>query len=195
MLFDHKTIEGSNLLLVPFEDSHIDGLRTIAINEQIWQQLPTKLHSDKDFDEYIATLKSHIEMGIQYIYTIIDKKSSEILGATHFFGVDIKNKKLEIGNTWLNPKAWGTKVNMEAKYMLLNFCFEKNDIQRVELRTRETNIRSQKAIEKIGGVKEGILRQDRVNEDGTFRNTMLYSIVRSDWADLKMRLEKALAED
>jgi RimJ/RimL family protein N-acetyltransferase len=111
-----------------------------------------------------------------------------ICGGTGFLHIDVVNRQLEIGPTWLTPTAWGTKINIESKYLLLRACFEQ-DIMRVEFRTRETNIRSQKAIEKIGGVKEGILRCHRINEDGTFRNTIVYSIIQPDWTLTKQALE------
>ena len=94
----------------------------------------------------------------------------------------------EIGPTWLSPKVWGTKINIESKYLLLKDCFEQ-EIMRVEFRTRESNIRSQKAIEKIGGIREGVLRCHRINEDGSFRNTIVYSIIQPDWPLTKSALE------
>jgi RimJ/RimL family protein N-acetyltransferase len=96
---------------------------------------------------------------------------------------------LEIGPTWLSPIVWGTKINIESKYLLLTHCFEQLNVMRVEFRTRETNIRSQKAIEKIGGIREGLLRCHRKNDNGTFRNTIIYSIIKPEWPSTKMLLE------
>lgn len=192
MLFEQRSIEGQNLLLVPFENSHIGGLKKVATDEKIWDYLPYKIYSDKDFDDYITLVKDRIEKGTQYFWTIINKQHNEILGSTGFLNVDETNKKLEIGGTWLTPKVWGTKVNLEVKYLLLDFCFTDNEIVRIEFKTREKNIRSQKAIEKIGGTKEAILRLDKINDDGTFRNTILYSIIRPEWQDLKCRLTENL---
>jgi len=192
MLFEHRAIEGQNLLLVPFDTSHIGGLKKVAIDEKIWEHLPYNIYSEKDFDDYVSLIKDRIEKGTQYFLTIIDKQSEEILGSTGFLNIDEINKKLEIGGTWLTPKVWGTKVNLETKFLLLNFCFSETEIVRIEFRTREKNIRSQKAIEKIGGIKEGLLRLDKINDDGTFRNTILYSIIRPEWQDLKNRLKADL---
>jgi N-acetyltransferase len=188
MLFEYRTIEGQHLLLVPFDISHIDGLKKVAVDERIWNYLPYKVHSDKDFDDYVTLIKDRIDKRTQYFWTVINKLTNEILGSTGFLNIDEVNKKLEIGGTWLTPKVWGTKVNLELKYLLLDFCFTDNEIVRIEFRTREKNIRSQKAIEKIGGTKEGLLRLDKINDDGTFRNTILYSIIRPEWQDLKSRL-------
>jgi RimJ/RimL family protein N-acetyltransferase len=115
-----------------------------------------------------------------------------ICGCTGFINIDVVNCQLEIGTTWLSPTVWGTKINIESKYLLLMQCFEKWNIMRVELKTRETNIRSQKAIEKIGGIKEGLLRCYRKNDDGTFRNTILYSIIQPEWPYTKTLLERLI---
>ena len=189
MLFKNKIIEGKNLLLVPFDNSHIEGLKKIRIDENIWSYLQYNIHSEKDFDNYIKFVNDCVHNQTQYFWTIINKQTNEVLGSTGFLRIDVTNKKLEIGGTWLTPKVWGTKVNLETKYLLLDFCFCDNQIVRVELRTREKNIRSQKAIEKIGGTKEGLLRLDKMNDDGTFRNTILYSIIRPEWNELKKKLE------
>jgi|SRR5450432_40447 len=188
MPFQHKTIEGQNLLLVPFNIEHIGGLKKIAIDKKIWDYLPYKVYSDDDFEKYINLINDRIDKGTQLFFTIIDKQTSEILGSTSFLNIDETNKRLEIGGTWLTSKVWGTKVNLEVKYLLLAFCFSDIEMERIEFRTRDNNIRSQKAIEKIGGVKEGVLRSDKINEDGTFRNTILYSIVRPEWKGLKSKL-------
>jgi N-acetyltransferase len=188
MSFPHKTIDGQNLLLVPYNIDHIDGLKRVAFEKKIWDYLPYKVYSDDDFERYIGLIDDRMGKGTQLFFTIIDKHTSEIFGSTSFLNIDETNKKLEIGGTWLTSKVWGTKVNLEVKYLLLTFCFSEIKIERIEFRTRENNIRSQKAIEKIGGVKEGILRSDRINEDGTFRNTILYSILRPEWKMLKVKL-------
>ena len=188
MLFESKVIKGQNLLLVPFDSSHIEGLKKVAIDKKIWDYLPYKIYSEKDFYDYVTLVQERIEKGSQYLWTIIERQTNKILGSTSFINIDELNRKLEIGGTWLTPKVWGTKVNLEVKYLLLDFCFTDNEIVRVEFRTRENNIRSQKAIEKIGGVKEGLLRLDKINDDGIFRNTILYSIVRPEWQDLQNRL-------
>jgi RimJ/RimL family protein N-acetyltransferase len=194
MLFPYIPIVGQSLTLVPFEDEHIEGLKKIAFDKSIWENLPYKINSENDFADYINNLKDEIDKGIRYPFTIIENQSGEILGSTGFKFIDEVNKKLEIGTTWLATKTWGTKVNLESKYLLLNFCFTDNDVMRIEIKTREANIRSQKAIEKIGGFKEGILRCDQINEDGTFRNSFLYSIIKPDWQALKPRLLAELAQ-
>jgi N-acetyltransferase len=120
---------------------------------------------------------------------IRDKSNKQVCGSTGYINIDNANHQLEIGPTWLSPMVWGTKINIESKYLLLAQCFEELDTMRVEFKTRETNVRSQKAIEKIGGIKEGLLRCHRKNDDGTFRNTIVYSIIQPEWPVTKTLLE------
>ncbi|MDJ1499626.1 GNAT family protein [Xanthocytophaga agilis] len=103
-----------------------------------------------------------------------------------------KHKKLEIGFTWMHPDYWGSSINTECKFLLLHYCFEHLDIQRVHIKTDETNTRSRKAIEKIGGQFEGIIRNDMVRDNGTKRNSASYSIIDQDWQHIKAHLLQIL---
>ena len=187
-------LEGENLKLIKLNVGHLNGLKLISIDERIWEFLPRKIHSTDDFDAYNKWIFERIDNGFLLVYTIIDKQADTIIGSTGFLNYDKDNRKIEIGGTWLTPNYWGSKFNLEAKYLLLNLCFAEKDIVRVELKTRETNIRSQKAIEKLGCLKEGILRWDRINDDGTFRNTILYSIIKPEWQTIKNKLEIELSK-
>ena len=119
--------------------------------------------------------------------------TEKIIGSTGFLNFDRENKKIEIGGTWLAPVYWGTKLNLEAKLLLLDLCFSEWSLGRVEFKIREDNIRSQKAIEKLGAIKEGVLRWDRINEEGTFRNTMVYSIIQPEWKQVELKIKSVLA--
>ena len=99
-----------------------------------------------------------------------------------------KHKKLEIGSTWLHPGYWATEINLECKLLLLTYCFEELKAVRVQLKTDENNIRSRKAIEKIGGQFEGVLRNEIIRDNGTKRNSAIYSIIDEEWTAKKERL-------
>ena len=100
----------------------------------------------------------------------------------------MKHKKLEIGSTWLHPDYWATAINPECKLLLLTYCFEVLQAVRVQLKTDEKNMRSRKAIEKIGGQFEGILRNDMIRDNYTKRNSAYFSIIDDEWKDKKARL-------
>ena len=91
------------------------------------------------------------------------------------------HKKLEIGWTWLHPEYWASEINLECKLLLMTFCFEEWNAVRVQLKTDENNIRSRKAIEKIGGQFEGVLRNDMIRDNGTNRNSVYFSILDTEW--------------
>jgi RimJ/RimL family protein N-acetyltransferase len=188
MQFEHF-IPGHFIDLERFTNDHIPELESIAIDEKIWQNLSYNIKGKATFDVFVKELQAGNLNNQQVTYVIRNKTTRQVCGSTGFINTDAINQQLEIGPTWLSPIVWGTKINTESKYLLLTYCFEKLNIMRVEFRTRETNIRSQKAIEKIGGIKEGVLRCHRKNDDGTFRNTIMYSIIKPEWPSTKILQE------
>ena len=193
MQFEHF-IPGRFIDLERFTNDHIPELECIALDEKIWQNLPYNIKGKADFDVFVNRLQVKNLNNQQVTYVVRNKITSQVCGSSGFINIDTTNQQLEIGPTWLSPIVWGTKINIESKYLLLTHCFEQLNIMRVELRTRETNIRSQKAIEKIGGIKEGVLRAHRKNDDGTFRNTIMYSIIQPEWPSTKMLLEALISK-
>jgi RimJ/RimL family protein N-acetyltransferase len=193
MQFEHF-LSGQYIHLEQLTNDHITELESIAFDKLIWQNLPYNITEKQSLDSFI---KDRLQKGVngqQVTYVIRNKANGQVCGCTGFINIDAVNHQLEIGPTWLTPIVWGTKINIESKYLLLSFCFEKANIMRVEFRTRETNIRSQKAIAKIGGVKEGLLRLHRKNDDGTFRNTIVYSIIKPEWPATKDLLEALISK-
>jgi RimJ/RimL family protein N-acetyltransferase len=126
--------------------------------------------------------------GTQFPFVIYHKSEKRIIGSTRLLELQQNHLKLEIGWTWLHPKYWGTSVNLECKLLLLTFCFENLKITRLQLRTDEKNTRSRKAIEKIGGQFEGIVRHDMIRDNGTNRNSALYSILNDEWKNAKQNI-------
>jgi RimJ/RimL family protein N-acetyltransferase len=182
------TINGRFVTLERFTEDHIPELQPIVFDDAIWQNLPYNITDIDSFHTFIAQLREQNNSDKRITYVIRNHANGRVCGSTGFINIDTINRKLEIGPTWLTPTVWGTKINIDSKYLLLNECFEQHNIVRVSFRTRETNIRSQKAIEKIGGVWEGVLRYHRINEDGSFRNTIVYSIIQPDWPVTKAKL-------
>ena len=191
MQFD-PFIGGHYIDLERFTNDHISALESIALDARIWQNLPYNPVDKTSFEDFIKELQNKNLNGHQITYVIRNKTNKQVCGSTGFINMDAVNQQLEIGPTWLSPTVWGTKVNIESKYLLLTQCFEKQHIMRVEFRTRETNIRSQKAIEKIGATREGLLRCHRKNNDGTFRNTIVYSIIQPEWSSKKTLMEQLI---
>jgi len=123
---------------------------------------------------------------------IYDKQLDQIVGSTSFLSISIPNRNLEIEYTWFTPTVWRTRVNTECKYLLLKHCFETLKTIRVQLKTDRRNVRSQRAIERIGAIKEGTLRNQMIMPDAYLRDSVLYSIIDQEWASVKRKLERML---
>ncbi|HVV06359.1 MAG TPA: GNAT family protein [Puia sp.] len=113
-----------------------------------------------------------------------------IIGMSRLFHVEWKDKRLEIGHTWYIPDVWGKVYNKECKLLLLQYAFEHLHLHRVEFRVAHQNIRSQRAVEKIGGIKEGVLRKFAIRNDGSRRDTVVFSIIDDEWPEKKERLQQ-----
>jgi RimJ/RimL family protein N-acetyltransferase len=187
------TLRGNKVRLEPLATEHFNELLTIAsANEQIWTHLPVY---GVNGDLLLAELKSALTKrasGEQYPFVIIDSVNNKVIGSTRFLNIFPEHRKLEIGWTWYDPAYWGTGYNIECKYMLLTHSFEALNCIRVQLQASEKNERSRAAIQKIGGKFEGVLRNDRVRPDGTLRNTAVYSIIDTEWPEVKKMLKEKM---
>ena len=183
------TLEGEYVKLVPFEEKYVDELYAISTDERIWEFLPAK---GMDRDEYIIAMKSAILKrmnGEEYPFVIIDKIKNCIIGSTRYIDIQPEYKKLEIGWTWYTPSYWGSGHNLECKYLLLQYAFEQLGCVRVQLKTRDTNMRSRAAVEKIGATFEGMLRNFIIRFEHV-RDVTMYSIIDTEWANVKAELQQ-----
>jgi RimJ/RimL family protein N-acetyltransferase len=120
-------------------------------------------------------------------------KDDRLIGMTRMFNIDRKDKRLEIGHTWYIPEVWGKVYNKECKLLLLRYVLETLEFNRVEFRVAHQNIRSQKAVVKIGGVKEGVLRRFAIRNDGSSRDTVVFSVIIDEWPETKKKLLEMVA--
>lgn len=186
-------LEGNMVQLIPLELHHLEELYTLASDKELWRLVPSDCSERETFfTNYIQAIKARAQ-GLQYPFVIVNKETGQYMGSTRFFEMYELDKKLEIGWTWITQEYWGTTVNLECKLLLMTYCFEVLQVNRVQLKTKDTNIRSRKAIEKIGGVFEGILRKDKIQADGTTRNAAYYSILDTEWKDVKNKIEMLIA--
>ncbi|QOV10609.1 GNAT family N-acetyltransferase [Viridibacillus arvi] len=185
---------GEHVLLVPLKDSHLEGLYLAGQFQEIWTYTSAEIRSIEDMKQYIKQALNEKINGTQNPFVIIEKKTNQIIGSTRFLDIDCQHKRLEIGFTWLTPTKWRTPINTECKYLLLKFAFEQLSVNRVQIKTDHENKRSQAAIERLGAKKEGILRNHMIRPNGTIRNTIIYSIIDTEWSDVKLRLEGLLIQ-
>lgn len=184
----HPTIlEGERVKLIPLDKQHFEPLAACAANAAIWKEMSI---DGADEDALFTNLRAALlrrAAGEEYPFTIIDKQTNTIYGSTRLFDLHPDHKKLEIGWTWYHPTYWGNGYNTECKMLLLQFCFEQLQTNRVQLKTRLTNLRSRAAIKKIGAKEEGILRNDRVQQ-GIVKDTVVFSIINAEWPQTKQHL-------
>ncbi|HEV8511949.1 MAG TPA: GNAT family protein [Cyclobacteriaceae bacterium] len=182
------TLAGKIVDLVSLDKEHFLELNDLAKDKRIWEHYPYDGTRTERFMGLMTSALAERERGTRFTFTIFYKPEHKIIGSTSFLDIQQQHKKLEIGSTWLHPNYWAKAVNLECKLLLLTHCFEVLGASRVQLKTDENNIRSRKAIEKIGGQFEGILRSDMLRDNNTKRNSAYYSIITEEWHVTKIKL-------
>lgn len=190
----NTTLVGEIIKLVPMDELHFEELTFIGNETKIWEFIPTDMSTKEKRFQTFANAMIQRENGIQFPFIIYHQYENKIIGSTRLMNIELEHKKLEIGWTWLHPDYWATAVNLECKQLLLNFCFEELKAIRVQLKTDENNIRSRKAILKIGAHYEGILRNDWIRDNGTIRNSAYFSIISSEWKSVNCKLLSLLTK-
>lgn len=185
LLDSHIILENERVRLEPLEEKHFEALNEIARHKEIWAFTSAKVNSTEDFRKYFDTALNEIKNKTSYVFAVFDKQENRYGGCTRFANISRHDKRLEIGWTWYHPALQRTGLNRNCKFLLLSFGFEQLDLNRIELKTSHLNLKSQKAMEQIGAVKEGILRRHMVNEDGLVRDTHYYSFIKEDWPQIK----------
>jgi len=181
-------LAGQSVKLLPVQESHIDDLARIACDERIWEFYAVNGANETTFMREYKNALAERENRSQVPFVIVHNDHQQLIGSTRFLNIQPAHRKLEIGWTWVQPEYWGTEVNAECKLLLLTYCFEELSAVRVQIKTDENNIRSRKAIETMGAVFEGILRNDMIRENNTYRNSAYYSIIEHDWPRVKQQL-------
>ncbi|MGP4081828.1 GNAT family N-acetyltransferase [Pseudalkalibacillus sp. R45] len=186
------TLEGTRVKIRPMEMKDIDELYEAAQYEGIWDYMPMEITTPSEMKKLVQQALTAKKKGTEFPFVIYDHVQQKLVGSTRFLDISEKDKHLEIGWTWLTPSVWRSSVNTECKYLLLRHCFEELETIRVQLKTDGRNKRSQAAIERIGGVREGVLRKSRMTYTGYVRDTVYFSILESEWPNVKKKLEEKL---
>ena len=185
------TLTGRHVRLEPMTEAHIPALAEIGAGQDFWHfMLYGEMRTDADMRGWVTDI---LNRKGDLPFVAVHLASGRVAGATRFLNVVPKDRGLEIGGTWYGPEFQRTAVNTECKYLLLRHAFETLGAIRVQLKTDSRNVRSQKAIERIGGVKEGVLRNHMILPDGYIRHSVFYSIVDSEWPAVKTKLEAILS--
>lgn len=186
------TLQGKYVRLEPLSESHIPGLTAIGAGQDFWDfMLYGNILTESDMRNWVMDILARTS---DLPFAVIHLASGRVAGATRYLNVMPKDRGLEIGGTWYGLDFQRTPVNTECKYLLLTHAFETLKCIRVQLKTDARNIRSQKAIERIGAKKEGVLRNHMILPDRRYRDSVYYSIVDTEWADVKKNLEERMGE-
>jgi N-acetyltransferase len=187
-----KPLKNTAVQLIPMELDHIEGIHNAAQDQKIWKHMSVNLTERTSVIQYVEDALRKRKNGSDFAYVIISRPGQEIIGATWFLDISRQHRRLEIGSTWITPKYWRSNINTNCKYLLLEYCFEELKLNRVQIKTGHENGRSQKAIERIGAVKEGTLRNHMITKEGNIRHTVMYSIIREEWPQVRKRFEEYL---
>lgn len=186
-------LNGKYVRLEPMTEDHIPGLAEIGVGQTFWDfMLYGRMDSVVDMRNWVVDILSRAEKGTDLPFVVIHLASGKVAGATRYLNIMPKNRGLEIGGTWYGTEYQRTPVNTECKYLLLTHAFERLGCIRVQLKTDLRNVRSQNAIERIGAKREGILRNHMILPSGQFRDSVFYSILDSEWPEVKKRLEELI---
>ena len=186
-------LEGRGIRLEPLSHDHRDGLAAAAADGELWNLWFTSVPKPDATQKYIDDALKGQEAGQMLPWAVRDLQTNTIVGTTRYHDIVAAIDRVEIGYTWYATRCQRTNVNTTCKLLLLEHAFDQLGCAVVGLRTDNFNFRSQKAIEGIGAKKDGVLRHHQARADGTVRDTVLYSILKSEWRDVRRHLELRLA--
>ena len=190
MSFDPVELTGRHVRLEPLRERHREMLRPAAQNPRIWTLTTSAFGAA--FDPYFDAALQRAESGAERPFAVRLLGEDRLVGGTRFMNIEPAHKRLEIGATWYDPTVWAGVVNPECKLLLMRFVFETLKWNRVEYKTDARNQRSRDAILRLGATQEGIFRKHMVLADGHVRDSVYFSVIDTDWPDVKAGLERRL---
>jgi len=187
------TLHGRHVRLEPLGAQHAEGLLHAGTYPQLWAvTVQPPLDSPEAVQRYLADAIRQHDSGQEIPFAILEQASGLLIGSTRWMDIARAHHRVEIGSTWLTPRVQGTLMNTEAKYLQLVHLFEVLGAVRVQFKTDLRNTQSQRALEKLGAIREGVLRRHMVVRDGYVRDSVYYGITDLDWPGVKRRLEERL---
>jgi RimJ/RimL family protein N-acetyltransferase len=189
MKVEPVVLEGAHVRLEPLLRTHLAGLCEAGLAEELWRWIPLPVRTAEDMGAYLDLALQEQASGVSLPFAQIEKATGRVMGSTRYMNIEKTHHRVEIGCTWIGPEWQRTAVNTEAKYLLLRHAFETLGSMRVELKTDSMNARSRAAILRIGAKEEGTFRNHMITSTGRVRHTVYFSVVDSEWPEVKARLE------
>lgn len=191
---DPLVLDGQKVMLHPLTEEHFGSLIDAAKDPKIWEYYGRNGADENIIRHFLQEAMDLKQKGQHYPFVILNKETGEIIGTTRYGDINEAHKILEIGWTWYISAVWGNGYNEECKLLLLSYAFETLGANRVQLKTAHFNMRSQRAIQRIGATYEGTLRNHMINNDGSTRHTAMFSIIKEEWEDRKQKLLQMIAD-
>lgn len=191
-MLEPVTLTGSHVRLEPLALAHVAPLARFGLDEDLWRWAPQRITTVEELHDYVQTALRERDDGRSLPFAIVSLKDDAIVGCTRFGNIDLANRRMEIGWTWIGRPWQRSAVNTETKLLLLTHAFETLRCHRVELKTDALNERSRHAILRIGAKEEGVLRKHMVTDSGRLRDTVYFSIVDDEWPAVKAGLGQRL---
>lgn len=189
------TLIGKMVRLVPLDYRYLTDLVEAGQDEEIWTYMRYGLVTTPEkMRKMIASLLGHQEDGTDLPFVVVYQANQKAIGMSRYLNIEPHNRSVEVGGTWYGKPYQRTAVNTECKYLLLEYAFEKLGCIRVQIKTDLRNERSQRAIERIGAAREGVLRNHVILPDGYIRSSVYYSILLEEWPGVKQHLLKMLEQ-
>lgn len=186
-------LDGPLVRLEPLTLEHVDALCRVGLDQRIWEWNPFGVSSPEEMEEYVRTALAWREQGIAVPFATVERATGTVIGSTRFGAIDERNRRVEIGWTWLGPEWWRSGVNTDAKRRMMGHAFEVWGCRRVEFKTDALNERSRSAIERLGAKFEGTLRRHMVTRTERMRDSVYYSILDDEWPNVRSFLDARLA--
>ena len=177
-------LENERAQLIPLTLNHLPVLWPIAANPSLWEFTSANIQTYSDFEAYVNKALHEKKIGNCYPFAVYDKANNCFAGSTRYGNISLEHKRVEIGWTWYHPSLQRSGLNRACKSLLLQYGFEQLNLNRIELKTSLFNTRSQKAIGDLGATQEGILRQHMINDNGSVRDTVIFSILQNEWSTI-----------
>ncbi len=181
-------LEGVSVKLIPLSMSHSGDLKEAVSDGQLNNLWYTNIPTEEGVEGEIERRLKLQKLGTMTPFSVVHTKRNKVVGLTTFMNMDPINKRVEIGSTWYRKDVQRTGINTECKLLLMSYAFETLDCIAVEFRTHCMNRQSRRAIERLGAKLDGVLRSHMILENGTIRDTAVYSVIRSDWDAVKVNL-------
>jgi RimJ/RimL family protein N-acetyltransferase len=191
----HVTLTDDRVRLEPLGLQHIDGLKRAAADGELWKIRVTSVPDPDDTRGYVERALQAFAEGHRLAFAVLDAASSEVIGSSSYHDILPAVDRLEIGYTWYGKSRQRTHVNAAAKLLLMTHAFETLGAQVVGWRTDNFNFASQRAIERLGARKDGVIRHHALRRDGTVRDTVMYSMTIGEWPEAKAQLRWRLSGD